>query len=46
MRKLHSHGDGQQVKDDFQGLIVENYRPPQALNERSVRCSFENSGSD
>lgn len=43
LRDLHSttQDDGHYHGDDFGGHIVDNYRPPQSLNERLVRASFK-----
>jgi len=41
-RELINHGETQQVHDDeFHGHIINNYRPPQPLNNRVVIASFQ-----
>ena len=43
MRKLHSYATGEEFPkdDEFGGFIVENYRPPLPLNERSLKKSSD-----
>jgi hypothetical protein len=40
-RSLKQHIEGESMENEFHGHIVENYRPPQPLNDRVVRKSFE-----
>lgn len=40
-RRLHSHASGQEVEDEFEGKIVDNFRPTARLNDRKVVASFD-----
>jgi len=41
VRRMKVHNPGDKCEDEFGGCIVENYRPCQPLNDRSIRVSFQ-----